>query len=363
MKKRLFIIPLVLVAVALIALPACQSAAPGGGAGSSEFPNLSMDKVEWRLQTYVTTGMSKWPELQDLCDRVETLSGGRFVITPYTAGGIVATNEIYDAVINRTVEFGITSPYYWEGVSQVATLFAGWPYGLSITEYYMWTDHAGGREIWQRMWGEFGLWVIPHQFSPTELGGWSKFQISSVADMKGKTFRLSGPAADIYSQVGVTPVRVTGGEVYSAMERGVLDIGEWSGPYDTWGMKFHEVAPYCFTPGWHQPATQDVSIVNMDAWNELPDDLKAILEEVVFGSRTRGTWRTEWKNAEYYQKYVDYGVTFTRLPQSDLDAFKPMVIALKQQYAAEDPQFKEVFEHQQAFLEQFRAYDDKAKVE
>src|SRR5204862_452918 len=70
-----------------------------------------------------------------------------------------------------------------------------------------------------------------------------------------------------------------GGEVYSALDKGVVDAADWATVSMNQRMGFHEIAKYP-TKLFHSMPIQEFA-VNMDAWKKLPDDLKALLHTAV----------------------------------------------------------------------------------
>ena len=80
-------------------------------------------------------------------------------------------------------------------------------------------------------------------------------------------------------------VVLPGGEVYSALDKGVINTSDWATPSMNNRMGFYEIAKYTNYPGFHSMPLGDFT-VNMKEWNKLPDDIKAILEsaEVVYGT-------------------------------------------------------------------------------
>jgi TRAP-type mannitol/chloroaromatic compound transport system substrate-binding protein len=96
-------------------------------------------------------------------------------------------------------------------------------------------------------------------------------------DLKGLKMRLpQGMSADIFAKFGVVAVNLPGTEVFSGLDRGVIEAADWG----TLGMNaeigLHEKAKWALFPGFHSMPVGDVS-VNQDRWDALTPDLKAIL--------------------------------------------------------------------------------------
>lgn len=106
------------------------------------------------------------------------------------------------------------------------------------------------------------------------MGGWFKQPFESLDDLRGITFRIPGLAGQIYQQVGVNTRLLPDGE------RGVIDSAEWVGPYFGQRLGLHDAAKHYYAMDWHEPATTTEVVFNRNTWDELPDDLKAIVRNV-----------------------------------------------------------------------------------
>ena len=101
-----------------------------------------------------------------------------------------------------------------------------------------------------------------------------------MEDFKGVKFRSpQGMTAEILTKLGASIVVLPGGEVYSALDKGVVDAADWATVSMNQRMGFHEIAKFP-TKLFHSMPIQEFT-VNMDAWKKLPDDLKALLSTAV----------------------------------------------------------------------------------
>jgi TRAP-type mannitol/chloroaromatic compound transport system substrate-binding protein len=71
--------------------------------------------------------------------------------------------------------------------------------------------------------------------------------------------RIPGPGGLVMSRLGVVPQTLAGGDIYPALERGVVDAAEWVGPYDDEKLGFYKVAKYYYYPGWWEPGPSSPS--------------------------------------------------------------------------------------------------------
>ena len=168
--------------------------------------------------------------------------------------------------------------YYWAGKEPATQWFTAMPFGLNPRGMYAWYNQGGGLELWEETYAAFDLIPRPAGTTGNQMGGWFKNKVGSMADLQGLKFRIPGLGGKVYAEAGTTVVLTPGGEIFPALERGVIDGSEWVGPHDDMKLGLHNAAGYYYYPGWHEPGTTGEFTFNRKAYEELPSDLKAILD-------------------------------------------------------------------------------------
>jgi TRAP-type mannitol/chloroaromatic compound transport system substrate-binding protein len=168
--------------------------------------------------------------------------------------------------------------YYWKGKIPASPFFSCVPFGLTGSEINGWFYHGGGLELYREAYAPFGVIPWPIGNSGTQMGGWFNKEMNSLADYQGLKMRIPGLGGKVVAAAGGTVVNLPGGEIPPALQAGQIDATEWVGPYNDLAFGLYRAAKYYYYPGWHEPATVLENFINLDAWNSLPDDLKAIVE-------------------------------------------------------------------------------------
>jgi TRAP-type mannitol/chloroaromatic compound transport system substrate-binding protein len=114
--------------------------------------------------------------------------------------------------------------------------------------------------------------------SGVQMGGWYRKKINSLEDFKGLKMRIGSIAGKVMSKMGVTTVFVPPGEIFPALERGVVDAAEFVGPVHDILLGLYKVAKYYYTPGWHEPGPVLDIFFNKKAYNDLPKHFQKILD-------------------------------------------------------------------------------------
>lgn len=314
-------------------------------------------KFRWKMVMPWSKGLLFYDIATHFADSVRLASGGRLEIKPFSAGELVPAMQTFDAVAQGTAEVGHDWPGYWKGKNEAFVAFASVPFGLDAEGYNIWLYEKGGLEMMQELYGQFGLHALPCGQVGQEMGLFSNKRATKMEDFKGLRVRTAGWYMDIMNMLGASVSPLPGGEVYLALERGVIDAAEFSSPAINYPMGFDEVTKYSIQPGVHQPACQCAIFFNKKAWDELPEDLKWIVR---IAAKETQLWSYNWVNAlnakaiELFKKKIE----LVRMDTETLIEFrkttKQYLDSLKEKY----PDVKKVLDSQEAFIEEYAVWRD-----
>jgi TRAP-type mannitol/chloroaromatic compound transport system substrate-binding protein len=240
---------------------------------------IAAKKYNWKM---VTTWPPKLPVLQDGCERlakrIEELSDGRIKIQVFAGGELVPPLQSFQAVSDGTVEVGSGAAYYWAGKEPATQWFAAVPFGLDADGMCAWFHGGDGLKLWEETYAPFNLVPRPGGSTGVQMGGWFNKKINTINDFKGLKMRIPGLGGKVIAKAGATVVLLPGGEIFTSLDRGVIDATEWVGPLHDLRMGFYEAAKYYYYPGWHEPGTYLEYFFNKKIYDGLPQDLKHIID-------------------------------------------------------------------------------------
>ncbi len=355
----LIILLLVAALVAVIGLWATDRAgAPTPGQDSERKATGSAQRFEWKL---VTTWPKNFPGLgsgpENFARYVNEMSAGRLTVRVYGAGEIVPPFEVFDAVSQGVADAGHGAAYYWKGKIPSSVFFTAIPFGLNAQEMNGWLHYGGGLELWREAYAPAGIIPLAGGNSGVQMAGWFNREINSVEDLKGLKMRIPGLAGEVFAAAGGTAVRISGSELYTSLQTGVIDATEWVGPYNDLALGLHEVARYYYYPGWHEPGSMLEFIVNKASFEALPEDLQAI---VTYGARAANQDMldefTARNNAALRELVDRHGVQLRRLPDDVLLALYRGSEQVMSKLVATDPMAARVYESYKSFYDGARAY-------
>ncbi|WP_299584020.1 TRAP transporter substrate-binding protein [uncultured Microbulbifer sp.] len=313
---------------------------------------------EWKL---VTTWPKNFPGLGQAPERfaknVELMSSGRLKIKVYGAGELVPALGIFGAVSEGAAQMGHGAAYYWKGKIPAAQFFTAVPFGLNAQEMNGWLHHGGGLELWQEIYEPFNLIPLAGGSTGVQMAGWFNKPINSVEDLQGLKMRIPGLGGEVLNRAGGTAVTIPGGELYTALQTGVIDATEWVGPYNDLAFGFHQVAEYYYYPGWHEPGSMMEFIVNKKAFDQLPEDLQVIVRVAAREANQDMLDEYTARNNRALRELVqEQGVKLRRLPDDVLSHLKQINTQIMQETANQDPEFARIYKAFKDFERDVRPY-------
>lgn len=254
------------------------SVAAGAGAVVAGAPSIARAQAvtTWRCQSMWSAAELTYKAFEDFCNRVKAASNGRLVIQPFAAGAVTGVFESLDAVTAGVLQAHSSWPGYWTGKDAGLAVIGDFVFGYQHPwQAEAWFQHRGGLQMLREAYAKYNAYPVGVSWWGVETVV-AKKAINRMEDFKGVKFRSpQGMTAEILTKLGASIVVLPGGEVFSALDKGVVDAADWGTLSMNQRMGFHDVAKFP-TKLFHSMPAQEFT-VNMDAWKKLPDDLKAML--------------------------------------------------------------------------------------
>jgi TRAP-type mannitol/chloroaromatic compound transport system substrate-binding protein len=315
---------------------------------------IAQKTYNWKM---VTTWPPNLPVFQTgaerFAKRLEEATEGQIKIQVFAAGELVPALGVFDAVSAGTVEVGTGAAYYWAGKSPAAQWFASVPFGLNAQGINSWFYSGGGLQLWEEVYAPFNLVPRPHLNTGVQMGGWFRKEMKTIDDFKGLKMRIPGLGGKVIAKAGGTVVLLPVGEIFTSLERGVIDATEWVGPLHDERMGFYKAAQYYYYPGWHEPGTALEIMFNKKVYDSLPQNLKAIVDAVAMEVNLWSLSEFEAGNGAALQKLItEHKVNLVRFPDQLLDDLRKLAKETLEEEADKDPMSGKVHEAFKKFKEQ-----------
>lgn len=333
------------------------SAALLAGCGPQDEGDDGTSAIVWKAQDLWQAGTLPHKIFEEFAQRVGERSGGRLTIEALPLNTIVSSTESLDAVSAGILQAQHSGPAYFTGKDAAFALLSD-PQGGFETPAQMrqWMETGGGLALARELYAQYNVFFVGGVWYGAE-SLVSKKPIRKLTDLQGVKIRApQGIGQDIFLLLGAAPVNLPGSEVYTALERGVVDASDWGTLSMNEDLGYHKLAPYPLYPGYHSMPMADFA-VNMSQWNALPDDLKALVEEEVGIFATEMTERNQAADEAVLAKADELGFEAIDLPDEERRKFREIARPVWEKYAAQSPMARRIFDSQVAFLKQIDLLD------
>lgn len=332
-----------LTAAAALAAPAIVSATSVRAQGVTK----------WRMQALWGGGTTPQLYEEKFCARVAELTGGTLEITPFAGGQIVPAAQAFDAVRGGAFEMMKTFDGYTAGKIPAHGFSSTVPFGFpEADQYEAWFYERDGLDLARESYAPAGLtYVAPTVYGEEPIH--SRVPIETIADLNGLKGRFVGLASAVMADFGVSVSPLPTSEVYSALDKGLVDIADRGDIKANYEEGLHEVAKFLVLPGFHQPSTATSYVANTRAYDALDDQQKAALAGAA--REISGSLRQNIlvANGEYIAKFREAGVEIVDLdPQDVADNRAKAIDSWKK--AASDDLSTRMMESQVALMQEMR---------
>lgn len=281
--------------------------------------------------------------------RLKDISGGSLEVKIYPKNVLVPDLAVFDACSSGQIDAFHSGPYYWKGKNSAFSLYSGIPFGFTAEEINSWMLFGGGLDMWREQYAKYNLHPFMGGNTNIQMGGWFRKKINSLSDMTGLKMRIPGLGGEVFSKMGVNSVLLSAGEIYTSLERGVIDATEWVGPALDIKMGFYKVAPYYYS-GWHEPGSILELTFNKQFWNKLPFEHQSMIEVASSEMNSNMTYEFHNENIHALKKLKELNITIHQFPQDVIEAGKVALKDAINELSKENSDFKRVYDSIQNHL-------------
>ncbi len=326
--------------------------------GKKAFHTSRQKKVTLKLATswpanfpIMGTGVDRFAE------KVKAMSGGSLEIKVYPKNILVPALAVFDATSSGQIDAFHSGPYYWKGKNPAFALFSGLPLGMVASELSCWMSYGGGYDLWRELYGKYNLYPFIGGNTGVQMGGWFRKPIESLADLHGLKMRIPGLGGEVMAKLGVNPILLPAGEIYTSLERGTIDATEWVGPALDIRMGFYKVARYYYT-GWHEPGSILELTFNKARFESLSEEHQSIIRYAAEAMTSEMYHEFMDENAKALKKLKELHVDIRDFPRDIIVAAKQALLQVVEEQSAQNADFKRVYDSMKAYEALIRPWTD-----
>ena len=307
--------------------------------------------IRWRLASSFPKSLDTiYGSAEKFSQTVKALSGGKFEVSVHPAGELMPAFGVVDALEKDTIEMAQSAAYYFAGKDPIFSMSCAIPFGLTTLQMAAWKLHGNGGKLLNEFFAKYNFRTMSAGNTTTQMGGWYRKEIKSVADLKGLKMRLGGGIfGEAMAKLGVVAQSLPAGDIYQALEKGTLDAAEFVGPYDDEKLGFNKVAPYYYYPGWWEGGADLEFFINNKKYDALSAENKAILQAACAVAAQDMTAKYGAQNPPALKRLVGGGTKLTLFPKAVMDAGWKATQEVCAAHSAKSPEFKKIYDDMRNF--------------
>ena len=302
----------------------------------------------------------------DFAKKVNDMTGGDLRIEVLPAGAVVPAFGLLEAVSSGTLDGGHGVMVYHYGKQTALALWGSGPgYAMDANMLLSWHKYGGGKELAAKLYASIGANVVSYAYGPmpTQPLGWFKKPITKVEDFQGLKYRTVGISIDVFTGLGAAVNALPGGEIVSAMDRGLLDAAEFNNASSDRSLGFADVSKVCMLQSYHQNAEQFEITFNKTKFDALPAKMRAIIDNAVeAASQDMSLKAIDRYSKDYDELRTKDRVRFYKTPDAILKRQLEIYDEVVAKKSAENPLFKEILESQIAFARRVTRWEQDTVV-
>lgn len=312
----------------------------------------------WDLQSHASETSVDFIELQRFVENVKVMSAGRLIITAHSGGKITTGPDIYSAVSDGRVEMGNGWPNWWAHHDAAWSVMNSGPFDfMNLDSSMMFFLIGDGTELANKLSKPHGVMWRAAWWPGMEFGLMSKSPINNLDDLKEKKVRIGpGLPSEVLSEAsGAYTIPLVAQDIYRAIENDDIDAVEWTTSGGVLDLGIHNIAPYAIVPAIWQPSVVSDFLINEKAYDNLSDDLKAILETAIKSYTLTTTLKSKLSDFDAFSELQKQGVQIVRWSESDIERWRLANEKVLLKYET-TPHLNDIIKRKKSFKKQYQDY-------
>lgn len=261
---------------------------------------------------------------------VEENTDGKVDVVVNANGSLGGEREILESIEMGDVHLSLPAMSVMSTYDEKFNIFEI-PFTLDSYDAYINAYDGEVGDIVKEWASEYGFKI--YGWAPFGFRGLSNSvkEVKTPADIKGLKIRCieSDMYLNMFKDIGANPTPMSFSEIYTALQQGTID-GQDNPPEITYTSKFSEVQKY-YTQLNHVMCN-GVYITNEEYMNNLPDDIRKVIEDGIQGMSDKHREMSAQRNQECLKAMEDEGLTVTELTDEQRDEFKALVGDIHKKY-------------------------------
>jgi len=324
------------------------AAAPAALAAPFAVTSATAQAITMRIQGFLAAASPTHRAIERWAAELNTKSGGRLVISVLPVGGAVAPGETINAIQAGVLDGHYTAPSFFAARDPAFMVYgdtaAMFP---DLAARDRWWREGGGEALGKELYAPVGIEYVCNVYWPSEHIP-SRRALNGVDDLRGLRIRVPpGMIAEIFGRAGASVVNLPGGEVFNALQSGVIDATDWASPGQNLEVGLYRAARYSINAQHSMPST-DVGF-SQRRWAALPAELRQLIEAETRTMSSALKVQTEGDDAAAITRMRADGVTIIEWTRAEVDKLGRVTGEIQEQIAGRSPLARRIVDSLRTF--------------
>jgi TRAP-type C4-dicarboxylate transport system substrate-binding protein len=311
--------------------------------------------ADLQIQTSTQSGEFSFAYLRDQwAQKLAEMSGGNLNVEFMPIESVMPRNETPEGVSAGVLSGDLTSISYFSGrdpaFAILGDLIAGYDTPYQIQDF---CREGGGTEAVQALWDE----IMPGMIHVVGCGAVSKEALVSKVPIRGfddlKGIKVRSPeglAATVFKDAGASPVNIPFSEVFTSLEKGVVDAADASAYSNNDAGGYHQIAKYPLYPGIHSMAVHQFTI-NQSLWDSMSAEDQQALQTWFYDAYKALAQALDAEDQRLVARDKAAGdIEVIDWSQEDRDRFRAVATSAWEATAAKSPAARAALDTQLAYM-------------
>ncbi|MEX2541494.1 MAG: TRAP transporter substrate-binding protein DctP [Trueperaceae bacterium] len=321
------------------------------------FASAQRSTYQWGMVTSWPTALDTiYGGAVDTAALIGELTDGDVQVEVFPAGAQVGAFEVYDAVSSGAFQMAHAAPYYFINKDPMHAFFTAVPFGMTAQQFDAWMISGDGQQLADELTHPDNVQTFVAGNTGPQTSGWYNKEINTPADLRGLTIRFPGFGGQVLSRVGANVQNLPGGEIFLALDTGVIDAADWVGPYDDEILGLQNAARYYYFPSWAEPGASLSAYIDKSLYDGLPADIQSAIRAASAEANQRMLAKYNARNEPALQRLIAGGTEVRTMSNDILSTLESATNEIHEQNASGNELYRRTLESYQAFQASVREW-------
>jgi TRAP-type mannitol/chloroaromatic compound transport system substrate-binding protein len=304
--------------------------------------------VTLKMQGFLAAASPTHRAFEAWANTIKDKSAGRLTIQALPVGGAVAPGETINAVAAGILDGHYSASSFFAARDPAFAVFGdtGASYD-TVDARDRWWQEGGGEDLGRELYASANMTYVANVFWPSEHIPARK-ALRGVADLRGLKIRVPpGFVAEYFSKAGAAVVNLPGGEVFNALQSGVIDAADWASPGQNYEVGLYKAGKFSINAAHSMPATEIA--FNTAKWNAIPAELRTMVTAEIRAMSASLKTQIKADDDAALVKMRAEGVEIVDWSKEEIGKLRAFTTDVQDTLAARGPMAKKIIDSHRAF--------------